>query len=55
MRTALNHQLGLLDNLMSAVPANDFLEKLAPSQDWRPTEVALLARVNQPLTQQGLP
>ena len=43
MQTTVNPQLGLLDSLLPAVPANDFLEKLETCLDWRPLEEALQA------------
>jgi len=41
MHTTTNAQLGLLDNLMPSTPANDFLERLDRTLDWRPLEAAL--------------
>src|ERR1700729_4185969 len=43
MQTTTNPQRGLLDSLMTATPANDFLERLEAAQDWRPLETALQA------------
>ena len=43
MKTTLNPQLGLLDSLMPATPANDFLERLDHALDWGPIEAALQA------------
>ena len=43
MQTTTNAQLGLLDNLMTAKPTNDFLERLERTLDWRPLEAALQA------------
>lgn len=41
MQTTTNPQLGLLDSLMPSSIANDFLEKLDHTLDWRPIETAL--------------
>jgi IS5 family transposase len=41
MKTTTNPQLGLLDSLMPATVANDFLEKLDRAMDWKPIEAAL--------------
>ena len=41
MQTTTNSQLGLLDSLMPSSVANDFLEKLDHTLDWRPIETAL--------------
>lgn len=43
MQTTINAQLGLLDGLMVAAPANDFLEGLDQTLDWKPMEKALHA------------
>lgn len=43
MHTTINQQLGLLDGLMTSVPANDFLERLDRTVDWQPLESALQA------------
>ena len=43
MKTTLNPQLGLLDSLMPATPANDFLERFDHALDWGPIEAALQA------------
>jgi transposase, IS5 family len=43
MQTTTNPQLGLLDSLMIATPANDFLERLDRTMDWKPLEKALQA------------
>jgi len=43
MHTTTNPQLGLLDSLMTTMPANDFLEGLERSLDWQPLEQALQA------------
>jgi len=42
MQTKTNAQLGLLDSLMTP-PANDFLERLERTVDWKPIETALHA------------
>jgi hypothetical protein len=34
MQTTINSQLGLLDSLMIATPANDFLERLDRTLVW---------------------
>lgn len=41
MHTTINAQFGLLDSLMPSTPANDFLERLDRTLDWRPMEAAL--------------
>jgi IS5 family transposase len=41
MHTTTNAQFGLLDSLMPSTPANDFLERLNRTLDWRPIEAAL--------------
>jgi hypothetical protein len=41
MHTTTNAQFGLLDSLMASTPANDFLERLDRTLDWRPIEAAL--------------
>ncbi len=41
MQTKANAQLGLLDSLMVSTPANDFLEQLDRTVDWKPIEEAL--------------
>lgn len=43
MHTTTNAQFGLLDSLMPSTPANDFLERLDRTLDWRPIETALQA------------
>jgi transposase, IS5 family len=43
MKTTTNAQMGLLDGLMAATPANDFLERLDRTLDWKPMETALQA------------
>jgi len=43
MHTTTNAQMGLLDGLMIATPANEFLERLDRTLDWRPIEQALHA------------
>lgn len=43
MHTKTNPQLGLLDGLMTSVPANEFLEGLNELVDWQPLERALQA------------
>jgi IS5 family transposase len=43
MKTTINAQMGLLDNLMRATPTNDFLERLDCTLDWKPLEAALQA------------
>jgi IS5 family transposase len=43
MQTTTNAQMGLLDSLMTATPANDFLERLEAALDWDPLEKALQA------------
>jgi transposase, IS5 family len=43
MHTKTNPQLGLLDGLMTSVPANEFLERLDQAVDWQPLEKALQA------------
>jgi transposase, IS5 family len=43
MHTTTNPQLGLLDSLMPAVPANEFLQRLDAALDWRPIERELQA------------
>lgn len=41
METTTNAQMGLLDSLMTAIPTNDFLERLDRTLAWRPIEKAL--------------
>ena len=41
MQTTTNAQYGLLDSLMPSAPANDFLERLDGTLDWKPIEKAL--------------
>ena len=41
MHTTTNAQFGLLDSLMPTTSANDFLERLDRTLDWRPIERAL--------------
>lgn len=41
MQTTTNAQYGLLDSLMPSAPANDFLERLDGTLDWKPIERAL--------------
>ena len=41
MHTTTNGQFGLLDSLMPTTSANDFLERLDRTLDWRPIERAL--------------
>jgi IS5 family transposase len=43
MHTTPNAQYGLLDSLMVATPANEFLQRLDAALDWRPIEKALAA------------
>jgi IS5 family transposase len=43
MQTTTNPQFGLLDSLMPSTPANDFLERLNHTLDWKPIEGALHA------------
>jgi len=43
MHTTTNPQLGLLDSLMTTIPANDFLERLERALNWKPIERALQA------------
>ena len=43
MHTTTNPQLGLLDSFMPSAPANDFLQTLDSSLDWKPIERALQA------------
>ena len=41
METTTNAQMGLLDSLTTAIPTNDFLERLDRTLAWRPIEKAL--------------
>jgi IS5 family transposase len=41
MKTTLNPQLGLLDNLMREIPTNEFLDRLDSTLDWSFIEAAL--------------
>lgn len=43
MQTTTNPEFGLLDSLTPTTPANDFLERLDHSLDWKPIERALRA------------
>jgi IS5 family transposase len=43
MHTTTNPQLGLLDSFMPSAPANDFLQTLDTSLDWKPIERTLQA------------
>ena len=43
MQTTTNPQFGLLDSLMHSTPANDFLQRLDCTLDWKPIEQALHA------------
>src|ERR1035437_3407722 len=43
MQTTTNPQLGLLESLMIATPANDYLEGLDRTLDWQPIKKALQA------------
>lgn len=43
METTTKAQLGLLDSLMVATPANAVLERLDQTLDWKPREKALHA------------